>query len=247
MTRMRDLPSPADETPASSERVLPCVEMARVSEAREPFAEIYHGHAPLMRFIASRDFRVPLADAESIVHDIFMRYFSNPEVVRGDLKPYFRGAVRNGCLEYWKKRKREDSVFGDAGDAAAERVIDETSLADTVAVRLAVTETLARLRPRCSDALRRFHFEGKSMEVIAEELDVAPSYVRQLLSHAFLCEYHHTRVPDTKLSVHQLMPDEWFYFFEASLLPAAFARISLLLCALSTRNGLDVLFNTSSK
>jgi RNA polymerase sigma factor (sigma-70 family) len=136
-----------------------------------------------MRFIAIRDFRVPLSDAESIVHDIFMRYFTNPGVVRGDLKPYFRGAVRNGCLDYWRKRNRENSVFCDAGDAAAGLAVDETSLADTIAIRLAVAETLARLRPRCRDALRRFHLEGKSMQVVAEELEVAPLYVRQLLHH----------------------------------------------------------------
>jgi len=134
-----------------------------------------------MLFVAVRDFHVPPGDSESIVHDIFTRYFSNPSIVRGELKPYFRGAVRNGCLEYWRARDRESSVFCDPEDASDEEVCDERSLAETIAIRLAVTETLARLRPRCRDALRRFHFEGKSMQVIAEELDVAPLYVRQLL------------------------------------------------------------------
>jgi len=134
-----------------------------------------------MLFVAIRDFHVPPGDSESIVHDIFTRYFSNPTIVRGELKAYFRGAVRNGCLEYWRTRDRENSVFCDPDDATAEEVCDESSLAETTAIRLAVTETLARLRPRCRDALRRFHFEGKSMQVIAEELDVAPLYVRQLL------------------------------------------------------------------
>jgi len=178
---MRDLHSAGDETPTSSQRPLPCVEIPVVTDAQEPFAEVYRQHAALMRFIAIRDFRVPPADSESIVHDIFTRYFTNPGVVRGELKPYFRGAVRNGCLEYWKKRNRENSVFCDPDDASAEEAGDESSLAETIAIRLAVTETLARLRPRCSDALRRFHLEGKSMQVIAEELDVAPMYVRQLL------------------------------------------------------------------
>src|SRR4051794_3580937 len=180
MTRMRDLHSSGDETLTSSRSALSCVEIPVVTQAQERFADIYREHATLMRYIAIRDFRVPSADSESIVHDIFTRYFTNPTIVRGELKPYFRGAVRNGCLEYWKKLDRESSVFCDVEDAVAEEVADDTSLADTVAVRLAVTETLARLRPRCSDALRRFHFEGKSMQVIAEELDVAPFYVRQL-------------------------------------------------------------------
>jgi RNA polymerase sigma factor (sigma-70 family) len=181
MTRMRDLRSSGDETLTASLSALPCVEIPVVTQAQEPFADIYRENAPFMQFIAIHDFRVPPGDSESIVHDIFTRFFTNPTVVRGELKPYFRGAVRNGCLEYWKKRDRESSVFCDVEDAVAEEVADDTSLADTIAVRLAVTETLARLRPRCSDALRRFHFEGKSMQVIADELDVAPFYVRQLL------------------------------------------------------------------
>ena len=182
MTRMGDLQPVGGETSTPTKSSLACVEIPVVTQAQEPFADIYREHAPLMRFIAIRDFRVPPGDSESIVHDIFTRYFTNPGVVRGDLKPYFRGAVRNGCLEYWKKRNRESSVFCDPDDdTAAEEIGDESSLAETIATRLAVTETLARLRPRCRDALRRFHFEGKSMQVIAEELDVAPMYVRQLL------------------------------------------------------------------
>jgi RNA polymerase sigma factor (sigma-70 family) len=149
----------------------------------EAFAEIYETYARLMRLIAVRDFRVPYSDAEGIVHDIFMHYFSNPGVVRGELKPYFRGAVRNESLEYWRKRQREQSVFCDVEDVECESAGDETLMSDTIAVRLAVTETLARLRPRCRDALRCFHYEGKSMRVVAEELDVAPMYVRQLLHH----------------------------------------------------------------
>jgi RNA polymerase sigma factor (sigma-70 family) len=183
MTLMSDLHAAGDETPPRSQRPLTCVEIPVVTNAQQPFADIYRQHAPLMRFIAIRDFRVPLDASESIVHDIFTRYLTNPDVVRGELKPYFRGAVRNGCLEYWKKLQRENSVFCDVSDAAAEEVGDGTSLADTIAVRLAVTETLARLRPRCRDALRRFHLEGKSMQVVAEELEVAPHYVRQLLHH----------------------------------------------------------------
>jgi RNA polymerase sigma factor (sigma-70 family) len=148
----------------------------------EAFATVYETHARLMTFIAVRDFRVPFADAEAIVHDIFMHYFSNPGVVRGELKPYFRGAVRNECLEYWRKRNREQTVFCDVDDVESESS-DETLMSDTIAVRLAVTETLARLRPRCRDALRCFHYEGKSMRDVAAELDVAPLYVRQLLHH----------------------------------------------------------------
>jgi RNA polymerase sigma factor (sigma-70 family) len=183
MTRMRDLRAAGDEAAPSSERLLPCVEIPSVTVAQDPFADVYNRHAWLLRLIAVRDFRVPIGDAESIVHDIFTRYFTNPAVVRGELKPYLRGAVRNECLEYWRKRNREDTVFCDADGVAEDGAGGGTSLADTIAVRLALAETLARLRPKCREALFRFHLEGKSMHDVAAELDVAPLYVRQLLLH----------------------------------------------------------------
>jgi RNA polymerase sigma factor (sigma-70 family) len=179
---------PAELTPpdavSSPSPPLPCIEPPRPAlPGQEAFAEIYESHARLMRLIAVRDFRVPFADAEAVVHDIFMHYFSNPGVVRGELKPYFRGAVRNECLEYWRKRQREQTVFCDAGDVEDASSDDDALMSDTIAVRLAVAETMARLRPRCRDALRCFHYEGKSMRDVAAELDVAPLYVRQLLHH----------------------------------------------------------------
>ena len=176
-------PMPPDEANASMP-MRSCVE-PRPSPlpGQEAFAEVYENHVRLMRFIAVRDFRVPFADAEAIVHDIFMHYFSNPGVVRGELMPYFRGAVRNECLEYWRKRQREQTVFRDVDDVDAETSGDDRLMSEKIAVRLAVAETLARLRPRCRDALRCFHYEGKSMRDVAAELDVAPLYVRQLLLH----------------------------------------------------------------
>jgi RNA polymerase sigma factor (sigma-70 family) len=175
---------PAESIPIEATVPPACIEPGpRPVPGNEAFGEIYETYARLMRLIAVRDFRVPFSDAEGIVHDIFMHYFSNPGVVRGELKPYFRGAVRNECLEYWRKRQREQSVFCDVEDVECESGSDEQSMSDTIAVRLAVTETLARLRPRCRDALRCFHYEGKSMLAVAEELDVAPLYVRQLLHH----------------------------------------------------------------
>ncbi|MGH9419336.1 MAG: RNA polymerase sigma factor, partial [Thermoanaerobaculia bacterium] len=115
---------------------------------------MYERYARLMRVIAVRDFHVPFGDAEAIVHDIFLCYFANPGVVRGEVKAYLCGAVRNGCIDYLRKRGRERAVFEDVEDVSA-----DSALPDRVANRLAMAETLARLRPRCREALRSFHLE----------------------------------------------------------------------------------------
>jgi RNA polymerase sigma factor (sigma-70 family) len=131
-----------------------------------------------MRLIAVRDFHIAFGDAEAIVHDVFLCYFANPGVVRGEVKAYLCASVRNGCIDYWRKRGREQAVFEDVEDVSG-----DSSLSDRVAMRLAMAETLARLRPRCRDALRCFHLENKSSVVVAAELNASPTYVRQLLHH----------------------------------------------------------------
>lgn len=146
--------------------------------AAAPFTEVYERYARLLRVIAVRDFHVPFGDAEAIVHDIFLCYFANPQVVRGEVKSYLCGAVRNGCIDYLRKRGRERAVFQDVED-----VRGDSSLSDRVANRLAMAETLARLRPRCREALRCFHLENKSSAAVAAELNASPTYVRQLLHH----------------------------------------------------------------
>jgi RNA polymerase sigma factor (sigma-70 family) len=143
-----------------------------------PFAEVYERYARLLRVIAVRDFHVPFGDAEAIVHDVFLCYFAHPGAVRGGVKAYLCSAVRNGCIDYLRKRGRERAVFEDVEDVPA-----DSTLPDRVAVRLAMAETLARLRPRCRDALRCFHLENKSSAVVAAELNASPTYVRQLLHH----------------------------------------------------------------
>lgn len=145
---------------------------------RASFTETYDRYARLLRVIAVRDFRLPYGDAEAVVHDIFLCYFSNPGVVRGDVKAYLCAAVRNGCIDYLRERGREQSVFEDVEDVST-----DTFLPDRVANRLAMAETLARLRPRCRAALRCFHLENKSSAAVAEELNASLTYVRQLLHH----------------------------------------------------------------
>ncbi|MGH9421224.1 MAG: RNA polymerase sigma factor [Thermoanaerobaculia bacterium] len=176
--------TPSLDEPDGTVSPVACLDtVVEATQSQDAFGDVYRLYARLMRLIAIRDYRVPYADSEAIVHDIFTRYFTHPEVVRGELKPYFRGAVRNECMEYWRKQRREQNIFCDVEEAESGTTGDDSLVSDAIALRLAVAETLARLRPRCRDALRCFHYEGKSMRDVAAELDVAPLYVRQLLLH----------------------------------------------------------------
>ena len=52
------------------------------------FERPYFDHAPVMRRVAKRRFRIPDAEADALVHDIFATWLANPSVVRGGPPTY---------------------------------------------------------------------------------------------------------------------------------------------------------------
>jgi RNA polymerase sigma factor (sigma-70 family) len=147
------------------------------SPSQGGFDAIYRHHAPILRAIATRRFRVPSADAEALVHDVFMSYLANPGIVRGALRPYFAGAIWNACGSYWRKRSVEEPL-DTAVDPSTE---PEEEITLRLSRTLALRATLSRLDPRCCGALRRMYFEGESVAAIAESLGLSQEYVKLLL------------------------------------------------------------------
>src|SRR6266481_972044 len=71
-------------------------------DSNNPFDTIYDTYAPLLRKIATRKFRVPRPDAESLVHDVFATYLANPANVR-ELRSYLIGAICNAARQFWRR------------------------------------------------------------------------------------------------------------------------------------------------
>src|SRR5258708_8927999 len=108
------------------------------------FERTYFDHAPVMRRVAKRRFRIPDGEADALVHDIFATWLANPSVVRGDLRAYFLGAVWNAARQYHRKYDREtplESVPEPPGVDIAERL----------ATHLTVARVLSILRPECRE------------------------------------------------------------------------------------------------
>jgi RNA polymerase sigma factor (sigma-70 family) len=143
--------------------------------AASRFDAIYREHAPTMRHIAVRRFRVCPSDAEALVHDVFLAYLANPGVVRGELRPYFAGAMWNAAQNYHRKRKPEAVLRDDVRDLRME------SVPDRLATDLALATTLERISGRCREVLRRHHVEGENLASIAAALELSPAYVKVLL------------------------------------------------------------------
>jgi RNA polymerase sigma factor (sigma-70 family) len=141
--------------------------------------EIYLTLAPLLRRVAIRKFRIPPADAEGLVHDVFNNSLMSTRVVRTDLRAYLIGAICNASRNYWRSRRSEDRLFVEDDPAMTGAVTDD--LFDGLAVHLVVASTLARLGDRCREALRRYYLDGEETGTIAEAMNTSPSNVNYLM------------------------------------------------------------------
>ena len=138
---------------------------------------VYVRHAPLLRAIALRKFRVPLADVDALVHDVFASYFVNASNIR-TLRPYLIGAICNAARQYWRKREAERAVFCDGASCPA---ASDEELLESVTRKVRVATLLARLRPSCRELLRRYYLDGESTASIAASRDTTTNSVLVLL------------------------------------------------------------------
>jgi DNA-directed RNA polymerase specialized sigma24 family protein len=135
---------------------------------------LYLQYAPVLRRIACRKYDIPVMDVDALVHDVFATYLTNPGVVR-DARAYLVGGICNASREYWRERRREVALPDDE-----EPVVPQTLL-EGLSARLTVAATVARLRSRCRELLRRRYFEDEATDVIAAAIDTTPRNVLYLL------------------------------------------------------------------
>lgn len=135
---------------------------------------LYLHYAPILRRIACRKYDVPASDVDALVHDVFATYLTNPSAVR-ELRSYLIGGICNASRQYWRERRREVPLCTD------ESVMGCEGTFDGLAERLTVAATVARLRSRCREILRRYYFEGEPTEAIAAAIETTPRNVIYLL------------------------------------------------------------------
>ncbi|HEX6086248.1 MAG TPA: sigma-70 family RNA polymerase sigma factor [Thermoanaerobaculia bacterium] len=135
---------------------------------------LYITYAPLLRHLAMRRFNVPATDVDSLVHDVFATYLTDPTRVTS-VRPYLVGGICNASRQYWRQRDRDiELVEGD------ETLVDERTL-EKVATRLDIARALSRIGLRCREALRRYYVDGESTPAIAAILETTPGNVNYLL------------------------------------------------------------------
>jgi RNA polymerase sigma factor (sigma-70 family) len=140
----------------------------------DEFEAVYQEHGGLLRTIATTRFGIPTADAEALVHDVFIAYFHRRMYIR-DVRGWLIGATANVSKRYWRSRQRETPLADDFDAPAAANEIEEWS------TRAAVAFVLRNLGEKCRETLRRYYLDDETKELIAQYLQTSPGYVLHLL------------------------------------------------------------------
>jgi RNA polymerase sigma factor (sigma-70 family) len=139
--------------------------------------EAYQNLYPLLLNPAIRRFRVPEAEAENLIHELFCRLLENHRNVRS-LRDWLVGGVSNGCRAYWRSqgaRTFEVPDFDTWVDSRSE------SFEESVRHSMLVAQVRGRLSDRDVAILTWRHVEGWTTAEIAGRLRISPAYAAVLV------------------------------------------------------------------
>lgn len=150
-----------------------------VEEVSEPdLGATYDRYLQLMMWIAVRRFRIPRAEAEPLVHEVFANFFSKASTIV-DVRAWLVAGISNASRYYLRVRERTEALPADIDqrpDPTLEHVLDLWP--DQITARDALAATTAR----CQLVLRLRYFEGYSVPEIAAELQITTTYATKLVA-----------------------------------------------------------------
>ena len=167
--------------PALSAAAASGAESDRPATAAEAAASMYVEHGALLRRIAIRKFGIPPAEAEGLVHDVFINFLAIPRNVTSDLRAYLIASICNASRNYRRARMSEARHFPGLEEASVANVTADERIFDNLARNLAVAQTLARLGSRCREALKRYYLRGEDTPTVAAAMGTTPANVNYLM------------------------------------------------------------------
>lgn len=138
---------------------------------------LYVEYRTLLLSVACRKFRVPGADAEALLQEVFLSFLETGSRIE-NVKAWLVAAVCNACRHYWRSQGRSESLPDDyleQSDPGSHALLEKR------ATELTVQKALGYLQPRCRETLQLHYFEGRSASEVARELDTTTRYAEKLI------------------------------------------------------------------
>ena len=138
---------------------------------------LYVQYRTLLLAVACRKFRVPDADAEALLQEVFLSFLQNGSRI-DNIKSWLIAAVCNASRHYWRSQGRSEQLPEDYLEHSDPL---SHSLVEKRATELTVQKALGYLQPRCRETLRLHYFEGRSASEVATELETTTRYAEKLI------------------------------------------------------------------
>jgi RNA polymerase sigma factor (sigma-70 family) len=155
---LASLPPPATAMPETAHH------SGSSSEHAERIAAAYRDNYPVLSALARRRFRVPDADVQGVIHEVFVSFIRHEQQVR-DPRAWLVGAVCKASRKYWHHAEREEAT--DLSDC-----VDPKPLLDTLTARLDAVLALRQLGDRCREVVRLRFFEGLDFDELASRFSI---------------------------------------------------------------------------
>ncbi|MGZ3837487.1 MAG: RNA polymerase sigma-70 factor [Flavisolibacter sp.] len=145
----------------------------------EGFEHYFRAHYGPLTYFAYRHLQ-DRENAEDVVEDSFVKLWDRRELMKSGLtiKAYLYSTVRNACIDILRREKRKVIYLEESARASEKEdlpVLHRIIEAETMhQIHLAIEA----LPAKCGRVFRMFYLEGKSLQEIADELQVSFNTVK---------------------------------------------------------------------
>ena len=168
--------SPEDAASIAAAAVAQAAANERASHA-DDVEVLYTQYRTLLLSVACRKFRVPEADAESLLQEVFVSFLQTGAKIE-NVRAWLVAAICNASRHYWRTQGRAEQLpedFVEQSDPGSH------ALPERFALEMTVRQALQYLQPRCRETLWLHYFEGRSAADVARELETTTRYAEKLI------------------------------------------------------------------
>jgi RNA polymerase sigma factor (sigma-70 family) len=176
-TLLNDAPAPLEDAASlAAAAVARAAANERASHA-DDVEVLYTQYRTLLLSVACRKFRVPEADAESLLQEVFVSFLQTGAKIE-NVRAWLVAAICNASRHYWRTQGRAEQLpedFVEQSDPGSH------ALPERFALEMTVRQALQYLQPRCRETLWLHYFEGRSAADVARELETTTRYAEKLI------------------------------------------------------------------